>query len=442
MTVKVPRLTSSRNTLSNSTNAPCKALLASLVGNFIEWYDFAIYGFMATVLANLFFPSSSTTASLLQTFAASALAFCFRPAGALVFGWLADHSGRRSALIVVLTLMAVSTTAIGCLPSYTQIGAWAPALLILCRITQGVSAGGEFGSALSFMMEYAPQHRRGLYSGWQSFTAGLAFLVGTGTAGTMSSGVSPDEMHAWGWRVPFLLGAPLGLVALYLRLKVAETPLFWHAHDARSTSTRARGGDNDHLRYTTVMSALGAVVGWVCASQVFLIFMPTYLSTSLHIPFSDSLIAASVANTAFAFFSPVFGWLSDRTGRKLLMIAASVAIAIGAYPLFLLLDTNTPVAVLTALAIGGALVAALAGPAAAMLSELFPTRYRSTGSAASYSLAVAVLGGTAPLVITWLSSTSGNHLAGAYYASAGALISLVLLSRLNPVNHLGPLHSK
>lgn len=444
MTAKIAPLISPRNTLSDPTNTPREALLASSVGNFIEWYDFAVYGFMATVLADLFFPSSSPTASLLQTFAASALAFCFRPAGALVFGWLADHAGRRTSLIVVLTLMAVSTTAIGCLPSYTQIGAWAPALLILCRITQGVSAGGEFGSAVSFMMEYTPQHRRGLYSGWQSFTAGLAFLVGTGTAGAMSSGVSLDDMHAWGWRVPFLLGAPLGLVALYFRLRVAETPLFRHVHDARST--KVRGGDDDRhqdrSRHTTVMFALGTVVGWVCASQVFLIFMPTYLRTSLHLPLSNSLIAASVANAAFAFFSPVFGWLSDRTGRKPLMIAASAAITVGAYPLFLLLDTKTPVAVLTALAIGGALVAALAGPAAAVLSELFPTRYRSTGSAASYSLAVAALGGTAPIVITWLSSTSGDHLAGAYYASAGALMSLVLLSRLRPANHLGPLRDR
>jgi MHS family proline/betaine transporter-like MFS transporter len=158
-------------------------------------------------------------------------------------------------------------------------------------------------------------------------------------------------------------------------------------------------------------------------------------------PLSDSLIAGSVANAAFAFFSPLFGWLSDHTGRKLLMIAASAATTVGAYPLFLLLDTNTPAAVLTALTIGGALVAALAGPAAAMLAELFPTRYRSTGSAASYSLAVAALGGTAPLVITWLSSTSGDHRAGAYYASAGTLISLVLLSRLRPANHLGSLYS-
>jgi MFS transporter, MHS family, proline/betaine transporter len=439
MTAKAPHLTSLKSTLSDPTNTPYKALLASSVGNFIEWYDFAIYSFMATILADLFFPSSSTTASLLQTFAASALAFCFRPAGALVFGWLADHAGRRSALIVVLTLMAVSTTAIGCLPSYTQIGAWAPALLILCRITQALSAGGEFGSAVSFMMEYAPQHRRGLYSGWQSFSAGLAFLVGTGIAGAISSAVPLDDMHAWGWRVPFLLGAPLGLVALYLRLKVAETPLFRHAHDTRSTM--GRGRENNRSRYTTVMFALGTVVGWVCASQVFLIFMPTYLKTSLHIPLSDSLIAASVANTAFAFFSPVFGWLSDHTGRKLLMIAASATITVGAYPLFLLLDTNTPVAVLTALAIGGALVAALAGPAAAMLSELFPTRYRSTGSATSYSLAVVALGGTAPMAITWLSSITGDHLAGAYYASAGALISLVLFSRLRPANHLGPLRS-
>jgi MFS transporter, MHS family, proline/betaine transporter len=271
MTAKAPPLASPKNTLSDPADTPpCKALLASSIGNFIEWYDFAIYSFMATVLAGLFFPSSSATASLVQIFAASALAFCFRPAGALVFGWLADHSGRRSALIVVLTLMAVSTTAIGCLPSYLQIGAWAPALLILCRIMQGVSAGGEFGSAVAFMMEYAPQHRRGLYSGWQSFTAGLAFLVGTATAGAMSSRVSLGDMQAWGWRVPFLLGAPLGLVALYLRLRVAETPLFHYAHDARST--RVRGGDNvhhqahyqDRSRHTTVMFALGTVVGWVC----------------------------------------------------------------------------------------------------------------------------------------------------------------------------------
>lgn len=441
MTAKACPSISPASTLTDSANTSCKALLAGSVGNFIEWYDFAVYGFMATVLADLFFPSGSATASLLRTFAASALAFCFRPAGALVFGWLADHSGRRTSLIVVLTLMAVSTTAMGCLPSYAQIGVWAPVLLILCRIVQGISAGGEFGSAVSFMMEYAPQHRRGLYSGWQSCTAGLAFLVGTGAAGALSSRVTLDDMHAWGWRIPFLLGAPLGLVALYLRLGVAETPLFRHARDAPPVIVCGDDGDRceDRSRHATVLFALGAVVGWVCASQVFLIFMPTYLKTSLHMPFSASLVAASVANAAFAIFSPVFGWLSDHIGRKLLTIVASVVIAVGAYPLFALLGTDTPVAVLTSLAIGGALVAALAGPAAALLSELFPTGYRATGSAASYGLAIAVVGGTAPMVITWLSSISGDHLAGAYYTSAGALISLVLLARLRPANHSGPL---
>jgi MFS transporter, MHS family, proline/betaine transporter len=429
---------------SDLMKTPYKALLASSVGNFIEWYDFAVYGFMATVLADLFFPSDSATASLLQTFAASALAFCFRPAGALAFGWLSDYSGRRASLVAVLTLMAVSTTAIGCLPSYSQIGAWAPALLISCRIMQGLSAGGEFGGAVSFMMEYAPQHRRGLYSGWQSCTTGLAFLTCTSTVALTSSVVPPGDMYSWGWRVPFLLGAPLGFVALYLRLRVAETPLFRQAHNARSTTVRsADGGRRQYrLRHAAVMFALGTVVGWVCASQVFLIYMPTYLKTSLHMSLSDSLIAASAANAAFTLFSPVFGWLSDRAGRKLLMIAASAVIAVGAYPLFLLLDTNTPVAVLAALAIGGALVAALAGPAAAMLSELFPTTYRSTGAAASYSLAVAVLGGTAPIVITWFSSASGDHRAGAYYVSMAALLSLVLHSRLDPTDHQGPLPSR
>jgi MFS transporter, MHS family, proline/betaine transporter len=395
---------------------------------------------MAAVLADLFFPASSTTVSLLQTFAASALAFCFRPAGALAFGWLADHSGRRTSLCVVLTLMAVSTTAIGCLPSYSQIGVWAPVLLILCRIAQGVSAGGEFGSAVSFMMEYAPPHRRGLYSGWQSCTTGLAFVIGTTTAGAISSGIAPDDLAAWGWRIPFLLGAPLGLIALYLRLRVVETPLFRHAHDARPTMVGKR--DHSHHRFSTVIFALGTVVGWVCASQVFLIYMPTYLTTSLHLPIAHSLIAASIGNTAFAFFSPVFGWLSDHTGRKILMIAASAAVAVGSYPLFLLLEFRTPATIATAVTIGGVLVAALAGPAAATLSELFPTRYRATGSAASYSLAVAALGGTAPIIITWLSSASGSHLTGACYASAAAFISMGLIARLSPTSHLGSLNDR
>jgi MFS family permease len=416
-------------------------LIASSAGNFIEWYDFAIYGFMATVLADLFFPSSSATTSLLQTFAASALAFCFRPAGALTFGWLADHSGRRTSLVAVLTLMAVSTTTIGCLPTYSQIGFWAPVLLILCRIAQGISAGGEFGSAISFLMEHAPSHRRGLYSGWQSFTAGLAFLAGTGVAGALSSEMTIDDLHTWGWRVPFLLGAPLGLVALYLRLRVAETPLFRDSPDARHIGRVGRDDNHDanRSRPTTVRFALGTVVGWICASQVFLIFMPTYLQTVLHMQISDALIATSAGNAAFTVCSPVFGWLSDRIGRKKVMIAGSAAIAVNSYPLFLLLDVGTAVAVLTALAMGGALVAVLAGPAGAMLSELFPTRYRATGSAASYSLMVAALGGTAPLVITWLLSASGNHLASAYYASAGTLLSLGLLARLHPMSHLGSL---
>lgn len=203
-----------------------KAVVAACIGNFIEYYDFVIYGYYATVIAQLFFPSKSQTLSLLLTFATYALSYAARPLGALIFGFIGDRYGRRAPLTVAIMLIAVCTTLVGVMPTYQSIGVAAPILLTLARLLQGVSVGGEYGGALAYISEYAPDNRRGLYTGWQTFTIGLSLVVGAGVASLLTGVLSPAQLDKWGWRLPFLVGLPLGLVGLYMRLRLEETPHF------------------------------------------------------------------------------------------------------------------------------------------------------------------------------------------------------------------------
>ncbi|PWK63952.1 putative MFS family arabinose efflux permease [Streptomyces sp. CG 926] len=414
-----------------------RALVAGSVGNFIEWYEFGIYGYFATVIAAQFFTPAggSEVEGLVKAYASFALAFFFRPVGAAVFGRFGDRVGRRPALVLVVCLMTGATATIGLLPTYASIGAAAPWLLTLLRILQGLSAGGEFGGAVSVMTECAPPGRRGRYGAWQSFTVALGLLAGAAVAVVLASVLTTSQLHAWGWRVPFLLTLPLGLLALRLRLRLpAEEPSARVlAGPPAPGRPRPRSGETARA----VVLGVGRVMGWSAAGYTFLVVLPSYLQSTLGTTFQRALLGTVLANLGFAASILPAGRLSDRIGRRTVMVAGALLVAVLALPLLhLVQDPDGPAYVKgAALFAAGACVGLMAGPGPAMLAEMFPTRVRCTGLGLAYALSNAVFSGSAGLIITEVVGRTGNVDVPGYYAATTCAVSAVALLTLRGDDH-------
>ncbi|MGW7418855.1 MFS transporter [Streptomyces sp. NPDC054813] len=403
-------------------NRPLRALAAGSVGNFIEWYEFGVYGYFATVVAERFFTPAGGSAAegLVRTYASFGLAFFFRPLGAALFGRLADRLGRRPVLILVVALMTGATALIGLLPTYAQAGALAPWLLTLLRAVQGLSAGGEFGGAVAILTEFAPPGRRGLYGAWQSFTVALGLLGGAGLAAGLASVLTENQLGSWGWRLPFLLALPLGALALWLRVGLDETPEF-REPDVRAVRVSAGA----------VALAVGRVMGWSAAGYTFLVVLPSYLQTALHTGFRAALLATVLANLGFAAAILPAGLLSDRVGRRPVMLTGAGLVVVLALPLLdLLQDGGVSAGVKGAALCGaGAVVGLMAGPGPALLAEMFPARARCTGLGLAYALSNAVFSGCAGLIITEAVKRTGNLDVPGYYAAAACAVSVLALAR-------------
>ncbi|MBU9823046.1 MFS transporter [Rahnella sp. BCC 1045] len=418
-----------------------RALVAGSVGNFIEWYEFGVYGYLATLIAGNFFTLEGQTGmtGLLLTYASFALAFFCRPIGAIIFGRIGDRIGRKPTLIAVVLLMTLATAIIGILPTYAQIGVAAPLLLTLMRMFQGLFAGGEFGGAVSLMTEFAPKGKRGIYGAWQSFTVSLGLLTGVALVAILVQWLPDAEMKAWGWRIPFLLALPMGLVALYLRLKLDETPTFIASQKPEKNAPRTEEEKASTLATAKAIAlGIGRMMGWSAGGYTFLVVMPSYLQTSLHATFLQALVATVLANVGFAIAILPSGWLSDKIGRKKVMMIAVLAVIILSFPLLHLLQNpeSSLLAKGVAVLIAGATIGMIAGPGPAMLAEMFPTRVRYTGLGLSYSLSNAVFSGCAGLIITGLIKETGNLDIPAYYVVATCVVSLFALMTLRKDDHL------
>jgi MHS family proline/betaine transporter-like MFS transporter len=425
------------HTASTTSAAQKRALIAGSIGNFIEWYEFAVYGFLATVIAKNFFQMTGEAplTGLILTYASFAIAFFFRPLGAIVFGRLGDRIGRKPTLIIVLVLMTLATTAIGLVPVYASIGIAAPFILTGLRILQGLFAGGEYGGAVSLMTEFAPKGKRGLYGAWQSFTVALGLLAGAGVVALISAALSPESLHDWGWRIPFFLAIPMGIVALWLRVKMEETPGFLRQQQATPPAeTRAS------LRQTlkAILTGIGRLMVWSAAGYTYLVIMPSYLQSALHTGFNQALLIAVISNIGFAITILPAGILSDKWGRRRVMVAAAVLLLVLALPLLKILQAESSTLLVKGIVvlIAGGLVGILAGPGPAMLAEMFPTRVRYTGLGLAYSLSNAVFSGCAGLIITGLIKQTGNLDIPAYYVMATAVVSIAALMTLNKNDHL------
>lgn len=414
-----------------------RALLAGSVGNFIEWYEFAVYGFLATLIAQNFFQleGESALTGILLTYASFAIAFFFRPLGAIIFGRMGDRIGRKPTLIFVLIMMTLATTAIGLVPTYATLGVLAPLIITALRILQGLFAGGEYGGAVSLMTEFAPRGKRGLFGAWQSFTVALGLLAGAGIVALLSLLLTPEQMLAWGWRVPFFLALPLGVLALWLRVQMEETPAFIR-QQSEPASERVTASVGATLK--TILLGICRLMAWSAAGYTYLVIMPTYLQASLHTGFNQALLIAVISNLGFAATIIPAGMLSDKIGRRAVMVTAAVLLLLLALPLLNVLQAESSGLWLKALVvfIAGGIVGLLAGPGPAMLAEMFPTRVRYTGLGLAYSLSNAVFSGCAGLIITGLIKQTGNLDIPAWYVMITALISIVALMTLNKDDHL------
>lgn len=401
-----------------------KVIVAASIGNFVEWFDFAVYGFLATTIAQQFFPSGDASVALLKTFAVFAVAFAFRPLGGVFFGMLGDRIGRKRTLAFTILLMAGATTVIGLLPVYAAIGMAAPVLLTIIRCAQGFSAGGEYAGACAYLMEHAPRGKRAWYGSFVPVSTFAAFASAAIFAYVLEASLSADAMSKWGWRLPFLVAAPLGLIGLYLRWKLDETPAFQAvaeehavAHSPLRETLRNHGG---------AIFALGAFISLTALSfYMFTTYFATYLQVAGGLSRATALLVSLIALCFASALCPVAGAFSDKVGRRATIVTACVLLAVMVYPSFLMASSGSfagSIVGVMLLATGAVLCNVVT---AALLSETFPTRTRYTASAITYNMAYTIFGGTAPLMATWLISVTGSNLSPALYLIVVAVLGLM-----------------
>ena len=428
--LSVPLTTQQQLELSSERKALRRAATASFMGNFVEWFDYAAYGYLATIIALTFFPQTDAATGLLATFAVFALSFVVRPVGGLVWGHFGDKYGRRSALSWSILIMTVSTFCIGILPGYDLIGLWAPALLLLIRLVQGFSASGEYAGASAFLAEYAPEGKRGFYTSIVPASTAAGLLFGAVFVAALHEWMSVETLHEWGWRLPFLLAAPFGLVGRYIRMSLQDSPKFLEMEqrlEAKECATHAPIRELLTVHRRSVMIGIGATCLNAVAFYLLLSYMPTYLSMEMGMSERDSLIASTVSLATYIGLIFLMGKLSDRFGRKTMLVMASVLFLGLTFPLFSLLGNSSLIVILMIQITFGAILAMNDGTLPCFLAEIFPTRVRFSGFAFSFNIANALFGGTAPFIATWLIHMTGNKMAPAWYLLAAAAVALVAM---------------
>lgn len=411
-----------------------KTLVAGAIGNVLEWYDFALYGYFAPVLAFLFFPSERPSVSLLSAFGVFAIGFLARPLGALLFGHWGDRVGRRAALAWSVILMGIPTCAVGLLPTYETIGIAAPVILTGCRFLQGLSVGGELTGSVTFLVEHAAPSQRGYIGSWVGFSAQVGALLGSGVGALVTSSLTQEALHQWGWRVPFLLGSLIALVGWYLRTRVPESPAFEQVRQAGALSSSPIREVFTHHQ-VAVAKVIGLMLLHGVGFYLLYVYLTTYLVTVTTVPLGTLLVMNTVCMTLLALLIPIMGKLSDTVGQKPLLVVGATGLALTAYPLFIWLISNHLPLMLTAQVLMTVLMSCYLGPFFAFVVELFPTPQRYTGLSIGYNIASALFGGTAPVVATLFIEWSGNSLAPGMYVSACAILSLIVVLTIRERPH-------
>lgn len=401
------------------------AVIAGVIGNIMEWYDFALYGFMASVISRLFFPEGNPFTSLLATYGIFAAGFVMRPLGSVVFGWLGDTVGRSRTMLISVALMTLPTFVLGILPTYSAIGVWAPIFLVLIRLTQGLSVGGEFSSSVTYLVETSPQGQRGLSGSWANVGSMAGMLLGSGMASIVTNILTQASLMSWGWRLPFLFAGILGTVAVILRRHIPRSEHFQNHVRERGESSPVKEAFLVNTRETIQGALFASAYGAVF--YISLVYIPTWLKE--YVKPTSAMNAAMVFNTIavglIVFLAPVAGWFSDVFIRRTRLLALVFAMSfIATVPLHLWMLSSSLFSIAFAQIFLGILIAFPCGVAPALFVELFPTRDRLSGYSISFNFGLGIIGGSTPMVSTWLISITGSVMAPALYMAVWALVAV------------------
>ena len=401
-----------------------KQISAAVIGNAMEWYDFVIFGFFATIFSQLFFPRNDERAALLLTLATFGVGFCSRPIGGLFFGLYADKNGRKSALQLVILLMTIAVALIAFAPIYASAGLFGPIMIVVGRLLQGFATGGEFSTSTSFLIEVSPPQYRGFFGSLQMAGQALSILLGTLVGIVVTAEFTNDQIESWAWRIPFILGLLIGPIGLYIRRHLSETEEFEKSE---------RKLDSKKLFITLINSypaKLAGVFGTTISATIYfyiiLIYMPTFAKAELHLNLSQSFISQGIGLVILVILTPVVGLLSDVIGRRPILIISNILFLITAYPLFVyLIDTHSQNSFTLVQVIFCTILSGIFGVLSTVLAEQFPTNVRSTGLALPYNMAVMIFGGFAPMIVTLLIGELHSLAAPSYYLIFGALAGLI-----------------
>ncbi|WP_052866550.1 MULTISPECIES: glycine betaine/L-proline transporter ProP [Streptomyces] len=418
-----------------------RAVSAAALGNTMEWFDFGVYAYVAATLGKVFFPSSSPGAQVISTFATFAAAFLVRPLGGLVFGPLGDRIGRQRVLAATMIMMAISTFAVGFLPSYDAIGLAAPLLLLLCRLVQGFSTGGEYAGATTYIAEYSPDRKRGFLGSWLDFGTFVGYSLGSGLVTVLTAVLSDDQMLTWGWRIPFYVAGPLGLIGLYMRMKLEETPAFQEV-EAKHKEAQDGGGEVDPVEqarmsgkgrlkelfthhWEAILICMGLVLLYNVTNYMVTSYLPTYMTSTLGEPSLTAQLLVLGTMVLVVLTITTVGRYSDRFGRRPMFLWAGTAMIVLAIPAFLLIKQGGILFPAIGCIILGLLLVCFAGTSASTLPALFPTHLRYGGLSVAFNVSVSLFGGTTPLVASALVESTDDKLVPAYYLMAAGIIGVI-----------------
>ena len=402
-----------------------RLIAACTIGNALEFYDFVVFSFFARSIGALFFPAQEPAAQLLLSFATYGVGFFLRPLGGVVLGAYADRAGRKKATVLTLMLMAAGTGMVGIAPVHATAGLFGALVVLAGRLLQGFSAGGEVGASTTLLAEHAPSDRRGFFGAWQLASQGLAVLVAAFAAFAVTNVLKPAQVAAWGWRLPFLAGILIVPVGLWLRRALEET----HANDA-DPLTRSMSSLQVALRQfpARILAGVGLVIGGTAANSVIVLYMATYAVTQLHMSPAAGLLAGIAAGLVTLVGAPIGGLMSDRLGRKPVMLVSYLLMLVLIYPAFLMLQASPSLGTLLTVVGVMAVVNATGGATVIItLAEIFPVEVRATGMSLVYALGVAIFGGFGQFIVTWLIEASGSPIAPAWYVMACALATVLSL---------------
>ncbi|MFS0827334.1 glycine betaine/L-proline transporter ProP [Pseudomonas phoenicis] len=409
-----------------------KAISAAALGNAMEWFDFGVYGFVAFVLGKVFFPGADPSVQMIAALATFSVPFLIRPLGGLVFGAIGDRIGRQKVLAATIIIMSLSTFAIGVIPSYAAIGIWAPILLLLAKMAQGFSVGGEYTGASIFVAEYAPDRRRGFLGSWLDFGSIAGFVLGAGLVVLIQSMITEAQFESWGWRIPFLLALPLGIIGLYLRHAAEETPAFQQHVDSLEQ------GDRDGLasgpkvsfkeiatkHWRSLLTCVGVVIATNVTYYMLLTYMPSYLTHNLHYTESSGVMIIIAIMVGMLFVQPVIGFLSDKWGRRPFILVGSTGLFVLAIPAFKLITSGDSGMIFGGLLMLAILLNFFIGVMASTLPAMFPTHIRYSALASAFNISVLIAGIT-PTLAAWLVESTNDLFMPAYYLMVIAVIGFV-----------------